>query len=292
MTDPAEEHPFPPLPPSLPCNFPVPNSVFSGGFDGTVLGARLERDEQQSAADADADHPLASGAEGASSPDLSLSGLDPPPSAIGSPVWGLLSDVPPQHDDQYLADDEQDWYEQDWYSEVREDEGECLQELVHDSESEAQGWHEPDGASEASAEAAQDGRFYMNSLVSFQAIPKILEPVNERDDFRRLAVELSAKRRRKNIPKLPWETGTLNLVFSRSSVLGERDWTCSGILLNAAVTETTDAEMPMGVAPEELGRVTAAFGRKLMRMKAPASEEQGRSLEALEGARLPGSYRV
>ena len=79
-----------------------------------------------------------------------------------------------------------------------------MQELVHDSESEAQGWHEPDGASEASAEAAQDGRFYMNSLVSFQAIPKILEPVNERDDFRRLAVELSAKRRRKNIPKLPW----------------------------------------------------------------------------------------
>ena len=96
-------------------------------------------------------------------------------------MWGLLSDVPPQHDDQCLADDEQDWYEQDWYSEVREDEGECLQELVHDSESEAQGWHEPDGASEASAEAAQDGRFYMNSLVSFQAIPKILEPVNERD---------------------------------------------------------------------------------------------------------------
>ena len=79
MTDPAEEHPFPPLPPSLPCNFPVRNSVFSGGFDGTVLGARLEGDEQQSAADADADHPLASGAEGASSPDLSLSGLDPPP---------------------------------------------------------------------------------------------------------------------------------------------------------------------------------------------------------------------
>ena len=42
------------------------------------MGARLEGDEQQSAADADADHPLASGAEGASSPDLSLSGLDPP----------------------------------------------------------------------------------------------------------------------------------------------------------------------------------------------------------------------
>ena len=78
MSDPPAEPPFPPLPPSLPCNFPVSNSVFSGGFDGTVLGTRVEGDEQQSAADANADHPLASGAECASSPDLSLSGLDPP----------------------------------------------------------------------------------------------------------------------------------------------------------------------------------------------------------------------
>ena len=78
------------------------------------------------------------------------------------------------------------------------------------------------------------------------------------DDFRRLAVELSAKRRRKNIPKLPWETGTLNLVFSRSSVLGERDWTCPGILLNAAVTETTDAHgsCPRGAGPS-YGRLWA-----------------------------------
>ncbi|CAE7864868.1 dlpC [Symbiodinium microadriaticum] len=35
--------------------------------------------------------------------------------------------------------------------------------------------------------------------------------------FQRVAVELSAKRRRMNIPKLPWETGPMSLIFSRSA---------------------------------------------------------------------------
>jgi len=263
MTNTAGEHPFPPLPPGLPASVPV---VF-GGHDGTVL------DSFSANALDDAHH--SAGVAGASSPDLSLGGLGPSPSGDVTPeppVWGLLSEASHQPEDQYLADDEQDWY-----SEVREDEGTATQGLVHISDSEEQGWHDPYEASEASAVHSRAGRFYMKGLASFEAAPKILEPMNERDDFRRLAVELSAKRRRKNIPKLPWETGTLNLVFSKSSVLGERDWTCSGVLLNAAATETHDAEMPLGVAPEELGRVTAAFGRKLMRMKAPASEEQIRA---------------
>ncbi|CAE7406561.1 unnamed protein product [Symbiodinium sp. CCMP2592] len=90
-------------------------------------------------------------------------------------------------------------------------------------------------------------------------------------------VEMSAKRRRMNIPELPWESGTVNLIFSKRSVLGERDWSCSGVLLLAAETDlSTFDEMP-GVAPEELGRVAKVFAKKLMHMRAPASHEQVRA---------------
>ena len=74
---------------------------------------------------------------------------------------------------------------------------------------------------------ASNRRFYMRTLQVLDEVPKAMKPADERHGMRRQVVEMSAKRRRMNIPQLSWETGTMKLVFSKRSVLGERDWSCS-----------------------------------------------------------------
>ena len=66
------------------------------------------------------------------------------------------------------------------------------------------------------------------------------------------------------------------MIFSAGPVVPARDWSCSGVLLSAGASEQIVSDVFEGVAPQELGQVTA-FGKRLMRMKAPASEEQIRA---------------
>ncbi|CAE7848824.1 unnamed protein product, partial [Symbiodinium necroappetens] len=127
------------------------------------------------------------------------------------------------------------------------------------------------------SEPPATSNFYLRSQGISFALPVALEPAREADDLKRVAVELSAKRRRTNIPKLPWETGPMSMIFSAGPVVPARDWSCSGVLLSAGASEQVVSDGFEGVAPQELGQVTAAFGKRLLRMRAPTSEEQIRA---------------
>ena len=125
-------------------------------------------------------------------------------------AWDLLEDPAAEPDNQYHADDEQDWY-----SEVRDDEQAIEPHAV--DESEPFEVVDPDDPSCRLSEFSAASRFYLRSQEVFDSLPEALSPARENDDLRRVAVELSAKRRRMNIPKLPWETGPMSLIFSRST---------------------------------------------------------------------------
>ena len=280
------EAPFPPLPPGVSASA-VETGVVVGtaGSEVSVSGQAnladlVSADALQGPVNVSDQEELASVAAPPAGSDLlasPLSGLDPPLSCAGDlefshDAWDLLNDAPDDGFEGYYAGDEQDWY-----SEVRED-GEGDASLLEGAEaSEPFEIVDPDASVDGAATQHKVGRFYMRTLQVLDRVPKVLPPGEEHHDMRRQVVEMSAKRRRMNIPKLPWETGTMNLVFSKRPVLGERDWSCSGVLLLAADTDVSTADEMPGIAPEELGRVASVFAKKLIRMKAPASEEQIRA---------------
>ncbi|CAE7537200.1 unnamed protein product, partial [Symbiodinium necroappetens] len=279
--------PFPPEPPpdlfSGNCREPFAVDAWGGfgtasgeGGDNTVpMGSLasfpLEADRQSQWHDSR----QGSCEDGAISPPLSISDIDPgavleDPAEHVPSAWDLLENRIDFPDSHYFADDEHDWY-----SEVRDNDAVLVPHAT--DESEPFEVVDPDASSLCMSEPPATSNFYLRSQGISFALPDALEPAREADDLKRVAVELSAKRRRTNIPKLPWETGPMSMIFSAKPVVPARDWSCSGVLLSAGASEQIVSDGFEGVAPQELGQVTAAFGKRLLRMRAPTSEEQIRA---------------
>ena len=283
----AAAQPFPPEPPpdlfSGSCPEPFAVSAWGSfgtasgeGGDNPLLGLSFDSIHPEGGRNSqwnDSEHGGCE--EGAPSLPLSISDEDPgaileDPTEQEPSAWDLLENRADFSDIPYFADDEHDWY-----SEVRDNDA----VLAHHATDESEPFEvvDPDASSTCLSEPSATSNFYLRSQGISFALPDALEPAREADDLKRVAVELSAKRRRTNIPKLPWETGSLSMIFSAGPVVPARDWSCSGVLLSAGASEQIASDVFEGVAPQELGQVTAAFGRRLLRMRAPASEEQIRA---------------
>ena len=107
--------------------------------------------------------------------------------------------------------------------------------------------------------------------------PQILGPSAENEDLRRFAIEYTAKRRRVSLPRLPWQTGPFNMMWSKGPLVQVPDLSFSDYLLAELLKEEKPDGEAVGVAPTVLGKVNEMFRRRLVLCKAPKSDEQIRA---------------